>query len=73
MRARHHRPAAWINGAVRQRGDGQPPRRRADDWLRIAAEPGARLHLYGKDSIRPGRKMGHVTRLTAPGAMGDSA
>jgi len=45
----------------------------ADDWLRIAAEPGARLHLYGKDSIRPGRKMGHVTRLTVPGAMGGSA
>jgi 5-(carboxyamino)imidazole ribonucleotide synthase len=37
----------------------------ADDWLKIAAEPGARLHLYGKDSTRPGRKMGHVTRLTA--------
>ena len=37
----------------------------ASDWLKIAAEPGARLHLYGKDGIRPGRKMGHVTRLTA--------
>ena len=35
----------------------------ADDWPRIAAEPGARLHLYGKDESRPGRKMGHVTRL----------
>ena len=29
----------------------------------IAAEPGARLHLYGKAETRPGRKMGHVTRL----------
>jgi 5-(carboxyamino)imidazole ribonucleotide synthase len=30
------------------------------DWL---AEPNAALHLYGKDGIRPGRKMGHVTRV----------
>lgn len=33
-------------------------------WLDLVAEPGARLHLYGKREIRPGRKMGHVTRLT---------
>jgi 5-(carboxyamino)imidazole ribonucleotide synthase len=32
-------------------------------WARILAEPGARLHLYGKREARPGRKMGHVTRL----------
>ena len=30
----------------------------------ILAEPGAHLHLYGKTRARPGRKMGHVTRLT---------
>lgn len=34
----------------------------ADAWLSILAEPGARLHLYGKGEVRPGRKMGHVTR-----------
>lgn len=34
----------------------------ADDWAAILAERGAHLHLYGKD-VRPGRKMGHVTRL----------
>ena len=33
-------------------------------WPTILAEPGARLHLYGKGEIRPGRKLGHVTRLT---------
>lgn len=33
------------------------------DWPRLLAEPGARVHLYGKREIRPGRKMGHVTRL----------
>jgi 5-(carboxyamino)imidazole ribonucleotide synthase len=35
----------------------------AEDWRKIAAEPNARLHLYGKSKIRPGRKMGHVNRL----------
>jgi 5-(carboxyamino)imidazole ribonucleotide synthase len=34
-----------------------------DDWLAIAAEPNARLHLYGKGEPRPGRKMGHVNRV----------
>jgi 5-(carboxyamino)imidazole ribonucleotide synthase len=29
----------------------------------ILAEPNAVLHLYGKAEVRPGRKMGHVTRL----------
>ena len=29
-------------------------------WL---AMPGASVHLYGKNGARPGRKMGHVTRV----------
>jgi 5-(carboxyamino)imidazole ribonucleotide synthase len=33
-------------------------------WREILAEPGAKLHLYGKMEPRPGRKMGHVTRLS---------
>jgi 5-(carboxyamino)imidazole ribonucleotide synthase len=36
----------------------------ADAWADLAAEPGARLHLYGKRETRPGRKMGHVNRPT---------
>ncbi len=32
-------------------------------WPALLAEPGAKLHLYGKNRIHPGRKMGHVTRL----------
>ncbi|SFI06038.1 5-(carboxyamino)imidazole ribonucleotide synthase [Albimonas pacifica] len=36
----------------------------ASDWRALAADPGGRLHLYGKGEARPGRKMGHVTRLT---------
>ncbi len=34
-----------------------------EDWLRLATEPGLHLHLYGKGEARPGRKMGHTTRL----------
>jgi 5-(carboxyamino)imidazole ribonucleotide synthase len=32
------------------------------EWLKV---PGAAIHLYGKREIRPGRKMGHVTRVLA--------
>ena len=33
---------------------------------RFAATPGCALHLYGKAEARPGRKMGHVNRITGP-------
>ncbi len=36
----------------------------AEDWPALAAEPDARLWLYGKRGVEPGRKMGHVTRLS---------
>ncbi|MFZ2995994.1 5-(carboxyamino)imidazole ribonucleotide synthase [Sphingobium sp.] len=36
----------------------------AHDWLTILSDPANHLHLYGKHEARPGRKMGHVTRLT---------
>lgn len=35
----------------------------AHGWAAILAEETAHLHLYGKHEARPGRKMGHVTRL----------
>jgi 5-(carboxyamino)imidazole ribonucleotide synthase len=35
----------------------------ANRWPEIVADPTAHLHLYGKDEARPGRKMGHVTRV----------
>jgi 5-(carboxyamino)imidazole ribonucleotide synthase len=37
----------------------------ADRWRELLGEPGAHLHLYGKSEARPGRKMGHVTRVFA--------
>lgn len=39
----------------------------ADNWRGLAAEKGACLHLYGKGEARPGRKMGHVTRIFPEG------
>jgi 5-(carboxyamino)imidazole ribonucleotide synthase len=35
----------------------------AETWLELAADPTARMHLYGKRNTRAGRKMGHVTKL----------
>ncbi len=32
-------------------------------WDLILSDPAAHLHLYGKGQARPGRKMGHVTKL----------
>jgi 5-(carboxyamino)imidazole ribonucleotide synthase len=36
-----------------------------DDYRKWLTVPGAAVHLYGKAAVRPGRKMGHVTRLFA--------
>jgi len=38
-------------------------------WPEIVATPGLIPHLYGKAEARPGRKMGHVTRLFPLGAL----
>jgi 5-(carboxyamino)imidazole ribonucleotide synthase len=35
----------------------------AERWLDFLADPNSHLHLYGKRESRPGRKMGHVTRV----------
>jgi 5-(carboxyamino)imidazole ribonucleotide synthase len=40
--------------------------KREPDWAALQANPGIRLHLYGKSEARPGRKMGHFNVL-APG------
>ncbi len=46
-------------------------------WPQILATPGLIPHLYGKSEARPGRKMGHATRLfplgALPGAFGVQA
>ncbi len=53
-------------GSVERVADAEMTNLIGDDVLRwpdLLAEPGARLHLYGKAEARPGRKMGHVNRL----------
>ena len=66
--------AGWPLGSTGRHSDAEMVNligEEADAWLELAAEPGASLHLYGKHHARPGRKMGHVTRLRrrpAPGA-----
>jgi 5-(carboxyamino)imidazole ribonucleotide synthase len=51
------RPAAMANllGDLWQTGE--------PDWERACAFPEVKLHLYGKLSPKPGRKMGHLTAL----------
>ncbi len=34
-----------------------------EEYRRWLALPGTAVHLYGKAAVRPGRKMGHVTRV----------
>jgi 5-(carboxyamino)imidazole ribonucleotide synthase len=34
-----------------------------DRWPALVAEPDLHVHIYGKGEGRPGRKMGHVTRV----------
>jgi len=56
--------AGWPLGTSGRHSDAQMHNligSEVDGWVRLAAEPGAALHLYGKGEARPGRKMGHVT------------
>jgi 5-(carboxyamino)imidazole ribonucleotide synthase len=60
--------AGWPLGPTERHSDAQMNNligSEIDEWRRLAAEPGACLHLYGKHHARPGRKMGHVTVLKA--------
>jgi 5-(carboxyamino)imidazole ribonucleotide synthase len=34
-----------------------------EKWREVLNDPLAKLHIYGKSEVAPGRKMGHVTRL----------
>jgi 5-(carboxyamino)imidazole ribonucleotide synthase len=61
--------AGWPLGVTRLKAPGAEMINLIGDdilaWEKIAAEPGAFLHHYGKPEVRPGRKMGHVNRLLA--------
>lgn len=58
--------AGWPLGSTRRVADCEMFNligEQALQWKAIAADPSARLHLYGKRDARAGRKMGHVTKL----------
>ena len=60
--------AGWPLGTTRRHADAVMLNLIGEEalaWQTLAAEPGAHLHLYGKNEARPGRKMGHVTYLSA--------
>ena len=50
-------PAAMVNLLGDLWANGEP------NWAAALAMPDVKLHLYGKASARPGRKMGHLTVL----------
>ena len=52
-------PAVMINLI----GDDLPRALSEEALTALLQAPGAKLHIYGKTSVRPGRKMGHVTFL----------
>lgn len=51
------RPAAMANLLGDLWENGEP------DWATALAIPEVKLHLYGKQEARPGRKMGHLTAM----------
>jgi 5-(carboxyamino)imidazole ribonucleotide synthase len=56
----------WPLGPTTRRQDIEMVNLIGDDvsrWPEIASDGEAKLHLYGKDEAREGRKMGHVNRV----------
>ena len=51
------RPAAMANLLGDLWQSGEP------NWMAACAMPEVKLHLYGKTSAKPGRKMGHLTAM----------
>jgi 5-(carboxyamino)imidazole ribonucleotide synthase len=52
-----HCPSVMVNLLGDLWAAGEP------DWTHVLCHPRAKLHLYGKDVARVGRKMGHFTVL----------
>ncbi|MCA9041724.1 MAG: 5-(carboxyamino)imidazole ribonucleotide synthase [Planctomycetaceae bacterium] len=61
-RFHHYQPAAMINLLGDEWELGEP------DWQELSRQfPDVKVHLYGKQEPRPGRKMGHLTCLAETG------
>jgi 5-(carboxyamino)imidazole ribonucleotide synthase len=59
---RQHLPAIMLNllGDLWPEPSATAPGPTSPAWDQVLALPGTHLHLYGKLSARPGRKMGHL-------------
>jgi 5-(carboxyamino)imidazole ribonucleotide synthase len=68
---RQHSAAVMLNLLGDLWLDGQG-RERTPRWAEVLALPGVHLHLYGKASARPGRKMGHLSVTAADAALARS-
>lgn len=59
--------AGWPLGSTKRHGERVEMTNligdQIDRWPALLAEPGAMPQFYGKAEARPGRKMGHVTRI----------
>ena len=58
--------SGWPLGSVKRLGRIEMENLIGDDvarWADLLAEPGLIIELYGKREARPGRKMGHITRV----------
>ncbi|HEY3599282.1 MAG TPA: 5-(carboxyamino)imidazole ribonucleotide synthase [Paraburkholderia sp.] len=70
---RQHSPAVmlnilgdvWFPGSAKDAKSARGAAPVTPPWQEVAAMPAARLHLYGKEEARPGRKMGHVNFTAA--------
>jgi 5-(carboxyamino)imidazole ribonucleotide synthase len=59
----------WPLGSTRRHGEVEMRNLIGEDvnrWRDLLGDSGACVRLYGKHEARPGRKMGHVTRIVGP-------
>lgn len=59
--------AGWPLGSAKRHSNAEMKNligEQANDWLALSREANTGLHLYGKGEARPGRKMGHITRIS---------
>jgi 5-(carboxyamino)imidazole ribonucleotide synthase len=59
--------AGWPLGSSKRLGRAEMTNLLGEEvhsWQELARSPGVRIHLYGKGAARPGRKMGHINKVT---------
>jgi len=66
--SRAHSAAAMVNLLGDSWFQTSPERACEPDWQDLLTVPNLKLHLYGKNDAKPGRKMGHFTVIDTDGA-----